>query len=85
MNTHQFLIAIDQLINTCIKIKGDGRGFADETISARCFRAHLQGYISDRPMRFVNAIFFWQENHCYHAWRSEVERKQYPSYYKEQP
>jgi hypothetical protein len=30
----------------------------------------------------VNALFFWQEAHCYEAWLSEVERKHYPAAYR---
>lgn len=29
----QFLIALDQTLNTLIRIDGDGFGFADETLS----------------------------------------------------
>lgn len=78
----QTLIAIDQFANTWIYIAGDGRGFADETLSARLFRCHLQGLILDKTYRFVDALFFWQEDHCYASWRSEVERKQLPGFYR---
>ncbi len=78
----QPLIALDQLINTLIRIQGDGRGMADETISARAFRAHLQGYLSDRAYRTIDALFFWQPHHCYQSWRSEIERRQMPSHYR---
>ena len=56
---------------------------ADEMISARAFRAHIQGFISDVPMRIINKIFFWQDNHCYHAWLTELNRNQLPSHYRE--
>ena len=78
----QPLIAIDQLINTLILIDGDGWGMADETISARAFRAYLQGYIGDRAYRAIDALIFWQSAHCYQSWRSEIERKQLPGYYR---
>jgi hypothetical protein len=78
----QFLIALDQLINTLFKIKGDGRGFADETISARLFRCYLQGLISDKPYRAIDALFFWEEAHCYNSWTAERERRQLPGHYK---
>jgi hypothetical protein len=78
----QFLIAIDQFGNTLFKIKGDGRGMADETISARVFRCYLQGLISDRAYRFIDAIFFWQAAHCYNSWTAERERRQLPGHYK---
>lgn len=78
----QTLIALDQFANTLIYIDGDGFGYADETLSARLFRCHIQGLISDRPMQIVDAIFFWQKKHCYASWRSEVERKQLPGLYR---
>jgi hypothetical protein len=78
----QSLIAIDQFFNTLFKIKGDGRGMADETISARVFRCYLQGLISDRAYRFIDALFFWQAAHCYDSWTAERERRQLPGHYQ---
>lgn len=77
----QLLIAIDQFFNVLIPIRGDGFGYADETLSARLFRLHIQGILGDRPYRFVDAIFFWQDDHCFHSWRHEVERRGLPSFY----
>ena len=81
----QPLIALDQLINTVIKINGDGWGMADESISARVFRCFLQGLISDRAYRAIDALFFWQEAHCYHAWVAESQRQQLPNHYRIAP
>lgn len=77
----QFAVAIDQAINTLIYIPGDGWGWADETLSARLFRCDLQGLISDGWYRAVDALFFWQDQHCYASWRSEVERRHLPRHY----
>ena len=79
----QTLIAVDQLINTLIKIKGDGCGKADETISARVFRCYLQGLISDRAYLAIDALFFWQEAHCYQSWVAERDRHQLPGHYRD--
>ncbi len=76
------LIALDQLINTLIKLPGDGWGKADETISARLFRCHLQALISDRPYRTIDALFFWQAAHCYQSWVAERDRHQLPNHYR---
>jgi hypothetical protein len=76
----QVLIAFDQLINTVIYIKGDGFGFADETLSARAWRLRE---MSSLPYRFINALFFWQNNHCRGAFDSEVGRKQLPNFYRQ--
>lgn len=67
-------IAIDQLLNTLFG------GHPDETLSAPAFRWELQ----DRrawPRELIDMLFFWQEAHCYGAWRAEVERSQLPSWY----
>lgn len=76
----QLAIAIDQLVNTLFFVMGDGFGMADETISARLFRCHLQGLIGDRWYRLVDALMFDAE-HCYRSWRNEIERRQLPGYY----
>ena len=70
----QVLVAIDQLINTFFW------GMADETLSARAWRHHLQG---DRswPVHILDALFFWQDQHCKQAYESELERKQLPAGY----
>lgn len=75
------LVALDQFINTLVYIDGDGWGMADETISARAFRCFLQGLISDRFYRAIDAVFFWQAFHCHASWRAEWERKQLPVHY----
>jgi len=77
----QFLIAIDQTINTLVYIPGDGWGYADEMISARVFRCYLQNFISDTPMKLVNTLFFWDDDHCYECWAIECTRNQLPNNY----
>ena len=74
---HQFLIALDQLLNTVIGIKGDGFGYADETLSARAWRLRSQSNF----YRVINTIFFWQQNHCKEAYESEVNNRHLPSEY----
>lgn len=75
----QFLIAFDQLINTLIYVKGDGFGFADETISSRAWRLRED---SLKLYRIINLIFFWQENHCLDSYNSLILRKNLPKEYK---
>lgn len=70
----QNLIAIDQLVNTLLG------GYADETLSSRAYRAEAKGRIMGRIMRpTIDAIFFFDKDHCYNAYISELNRKQYPS------
>lgn len=71
----QVLIAIDQLLNTFFM------GWADETLSSRCFRRKRDG-IRSWPANLVDTLFFWDtkdgKNHCELSYLSEVERNQLP-------
>ena len=71
MSLKQVAIAIDQLLNTLLG------GMADETLSAR---AHRTGSVLE-PL--IDALFFWQADHCADAYRSEKERKQLPPEYRD--
>ena len=73
---HQMGIAIDQLLNTFPFM-----GYADETISARCFRNKHKRYWGIM-YEIVNRIFFWQENHCLEAFEKEIERRHLPREYR---
>ena len=74
----QFLIAIDQVINTLVWLKSEGFGMADETLSARAWR--LRG--DSNMYKFINLLFFWQSNHCRGAYNAEMERKHLPLEYR---
>ena len=65
------LIALDQLANA---IAG---GHPDETFSAR---AHRTGSVLE-PL--IDALFFWQADHCFESYLSEKERKQLPPEYRD--
>ena len=71
----QILVAVDQLANTLLG------GMADETLSARAWRHHLDGS-RDWPWAIIDALFFWQTDHCRSAYESEVERRQLPPEYR---
>lgn len=70
MSLKQIAIAIDQLFNTLLG------GYSDETLSAR---AHRTGSAWE-PV--IDALFFWQEDHCFQSYLSEKERKQLPGAYQ---
>lgn len=72
----QLLVALDQLGNTLLG------GYADETLSARAFRCHLQGDWPAWPYEAIDGLFFWQAAHCHRSWRSEWERHQMPGHYR---
>lgn len=69
----QVLIAFDQLINAMLG------GMADETLSARAHRQHRRGNSLARNL--INAIFFWQRDHCGESFASEFARKHLPRTY----
>ena len=67
----QVLVAFDQFVNTLIG------GWADETFSARCWR------LRDRTVwgalrLVVDALLFFDKNHCEESYKSELLRLQCP-------
>lgn len=80
----QFLIAIDQLINTLTWAKYEGLGFADETLSARMWRLrHSRNWnIARIIVDFIFALLFKQHNHCYISFLDEINRHQLPLDYQ---
>ena len=73
----QVVVAIDQLANTLLG------GMADETLSARAWRHHLDGS-RDWPYKLIDTLFFWQKDHCHTAYESELKRRQLPVDYREE-
>lgn len=88
-NAKQFLIALDQTLNAlagavlaflwCLRLwpRRVGLWWADETISAHCWRWHARG-IRSWPRAVVDALLFWDPEHCRESYRSEVMRLQSP-------
>jgi hypothetical protein len=69
----QFLIAIDQVFNTILF------GYADETLSARAWRAEQKGKIFGRIFRpIIDLIMFFQKDHCKLAHEAEIKRRHLP-------
>lgn len=67
------LIAFDQLLNAMLA------GWPDETLSSRAYRC---GVLDQTPKKrwviarwIIDAIFFWQEDHCLQSYQSELHRK----------
>lgn len=80
----QVFIAFDQLCNALIPPIDGTLSYADETLSARCYRAHRDGKLAGRVfMPVINLLFFWQgPGHCKNAYIKEFERKNYPTEYR---
>ena len=71
----QIFIAVDQLVNALIPPWGGTLSYADETLSARSYRAHRDGkWFGKLTMAPINLLFFWQgPDHCKNAWRKEFK------------
>ena len=80
----QVFIAADQLLNALIPPLDGTLSYADETLSARSYRAHRDGKIFGKlTMPVIDLMFFWQgKGHCYHAYLKEHERQNLPTEYR---
>lgn len=73
----QNLIAFDQLLNAILC------GKADETLSARAWRTEQDGKIFGKFFRpLIDTILFFDKDHCYNSYLSEINRKQLPEDYQ---
>jgi len=71
----QFLISIDQVLNTVLG------GWADETLSARAWRLRERSAFWKYAMHVINAIFL-DSTHCAKSYASELMRRQLPPEYR---
>jgi hypothetical protein len=72
----QFLIAVDQLLNTMLWFLPGGT-WADETLSARAWRCRDSApFTKMRPV--IDRLFFWQSDHCKASYEAEIRRSQLP-------
>lgn len=79
MSLSNVLISVDQMINSLIG------GQADETLSARAWRLRLVSPYWRVAQVVIDALFFWQTEHCKESYFAEFERKHLPpEYSKEQ-
>ena len=72
------LISLDQTINCVVWIKGDGFGYPDETLSARAWRLRGQS----NSWKRIDALLFFDKDHCRTSYESELNRTQLPKDYK---
>lgn len=70
-------IALDQLVNSALG------GEPDETLSARAHRMRVKGHpYWGWTAKAINALFFWQDDHCLLAHQAEIRRYQFPPAYR---
>lgn len=78
----ELFISLDQLANVLLL------GSADETLSARAYRADREGKVFGRIFRKpIDLLFFWQDTgglgHCRQAYEREKARFYLPRAYRE--
>ena len=80
----QVFIAADQLLNALIPPIDGTLSYADETLSARSYRAHKDGKLFGKiTMPLIDLLFFWQgPGHCFNAYRNEHDRQNLPDEYR---
>ena len=64
-------IAVDQLVNAILG------GWPDESLSSRAHRLDRDGVCS-WPRKLIDALFFWQDEHCRNSYESERLGRQLP-------
>jgi hypothetical protein len=94
----QVSIALDQFLNALIPPFEGCLSWADETLSARCWRAYRDGRVVGRAvMPVFDLMFAWQRldpsvvgedgvpvrGHCQRAFWKEVQRRNEPPEYRE--
>lgn len=67
----RILIAVDQLFNAIFN------GWPDETLSSRAWRWEKNGKRS-WPRRLIDALFFFDPDHCRESYESERQGTQLP-------
>ena len=75
----QVLLGIDQLANAILA------GSSEETISARSYRMAARPDPKRRwvlARKFIDKLFWFDDDHCHMAWLSEVQRQHLPDEYK---
>lgn len=73
----QIAVALDQLLNTLFG------GYADETLSARAYRRSADSYRWTLVRNVIDAVLFFDPNHCEVAYDSEKARRHLPPEYRE--
>lgn len=74
MGVKQVLIAVDQVGNALLG------GYADETLSARCYRLRLVSRAWANGLKIVDFLF--GKGHCRESYESEERRRHLPVEYR---
>ena len=76
-------IALDQALSCCIKLEKDSAtedhfGMPDEMLSARAWRLRTE---YPDLVKWIDRLFFWDDNHCEECYRIEKDQAQLPDEY----
>ena len=72
----RLLISLDQFINVCVWVDGEGFGSPDETLSARAYRLRSKSNV----WQWIDALF--GVGHCQRSYENEMNKKQLPIEYQ---
>jgi hypothetical protein len=76
-NGWQFIVWIDQGLGGLVSTLLKELAFADLTLSANAWRWHVEGTRS-WPRKLIDALFWWQDAHCYSSYVYEITRRHLP-------
>jgi hypothetical protein len=80
---YQLGLAVDQTAGTVVGLFLKNGAWADETLSARCWREHQGSKWWNRARVAVDLLFFWQKDHCHQAFLAERDREHMPIEYRD--
>ena len=76
-NLWQALIHLDQGLGLIVSTLLKEKAYSDLTLSANAFRWERAG-VRKWPRKLIDALFFWEECHCYDSWLNELKRAHIP-------
>lgn len=77
----QLGIAFDQFLN-CLFSLVIGGGWADESLSARCYREGKTSKAWDAARATIDALLWLDPQHCFASYLAEAERQHLPEEYR---
>lgn len=65
---------LSRIVNAFVRDDEGNWGSMHQTFSARCHMLAPRSERFDRYRKRINAVFFWQEDHCHKAWDEQLTR-----------
>lgn len=76
-NLWQALLHFDQGLGILVSTAFKELAWSDLTLSANAWRWEREG-VRRWPRKAIDALFFWQDSHCYSSYVYEIERRHLP-------